>query len=54
MSQILVIDTLSCFGSDGTIAPEYNWRAPVYKHVWRPPVNYFLDYLFTTDTSSIL
>ncbi len=49
-SQILVLDTLSCFGNDGTIAPLTTGGTPIYKYIWKPATDYFLDYPTYQDT----
>ncbi|MBN2482357.1 MAG: gliding motility-associated C-terminal domain-containing protein, partial [Bacteroidales bacterium] len=50
ISEIIVIDTLSCHGADGTIAPLTTGGMQGYNYTWTPPIDYHLDPPVHTDT----
>ncbi|HJZ39669.1 MAG TPA: PKD-like domain-containing protein, partial [Bacteroidales bacterium] len=50
LSTVEVIDTLSCKGADGTIAPLTTGGTQGYLYNWTPPVDYYLDPPVFRDT----
>jgi gliding motility-associated-like protein len=51
ISDIEIIDTLSCFGNDGTIGPLSTGGTPGYQYTWTTlPQDYFLDAPVSQDT----
>jgi gliding motility-associated-like protein len=49
-SVVEVIDTLSCLGNDGTIAPLTTGGTEGYQYIWTVPIDYVLDSPVYTDS----